>query len=255
MCDSGRRFVTCSIFTLAFIMKISIIHPSRSRPTQAAATAKAWLSSAKDRGNVEYSLSLDNNDSKLEQYFEPILDLFKKMMPLENSSTIFTNDNKSAIDAINYAARFCTGDLLIVVSDDFSTPPFHWDAALLEALEGKEDFLVKTQDGIQRTLITLPIMDRVYYNRFGYIYNPEYLHMSSDVELTAVGHLLGKIITLPMTIKHNHYSVKGGQPKDAVNIKNDQTYAHGHQTYERRKHSNFGLPADQIVNSLSTLVW
>ena len=224
------------------IMRINIIHPSRSRPEQAAATAKAWLSSAKDMVNVDYYISLDKDDPTHDRYCELFHPIAMKTV----------NENRSAIDAINNAARWarCHGaELFIIVSDDFNTPPFHWDAMLLEALEGKEDFLVKTQDGCQPWIITLPIMDRKYYERFGYVYNPDYYHMFADTEMTHVGHLLGKVITLDMVIKHNHYTQRNGQPKDAINEKNDKTWAQGEKLYIERFLRNFDLPNEQIISN------
>ena len=222
---------------------ISLIHPSRSRPAQAAATAKAWLSSAKNPQDIEYMVSLDSSDPKLYMY--------TSIMSSDRSFCV--QDNNNAIEAINNVACDASGDIFIVVSDDFSCP-FHWDVALLEALEGKSDYLVKTKDGIQKTLITLPIMDRVYYTRFGYIYNPAYQHMFCDQEMTAVGHMLGRVIDVDITFKHNHYSI-GGVVKDAINFKNDATWNQGQQVYNHRLLSGFGLKEDEIVNSYNSIVW
>lgn len=220
-------------------MKISILHPSRSRPKQAAATAKAWLSSAKDRGNIEYIFSMDSDDPTYERVYAE----FK-----ETPNVLFNlRYHTSAIHAINAAAEIAIGDLFVVVSDDFNQPPFHWDEALRNALEGKQDFLIKTNDTLQPWIITLPIMDRIYYERFGYVYNPEYLHMFADTEMTHVGHLLGKVITLDLVIKHSHYTQPSGQPKDAINEKNDRTWAQGEKLYIERFLRNFDLPPEQIV--------
>lgn len=216
-------------------MKISLIHPSRSRPQQAAATAKSWLSSAKFPENIEYIFSVDSDDKEVAEY----------LYLIPESAKMRTHDNRSAIEAINHAATHATGDLLIVVSDDFACP-FHWDAALLSMLEGRSDFIVKTQDGAQPWIITLPIMDRVYYERFGYIYYPEFLHMFCDTEMTHVGHLLGKVIELPITFKHNHYTT-GRTAKDAVNVKNDATWNQGEKLYLERVMRNFDLPVEDCV--------
>lgn len=225
-------------------MKISIVHPSRSRPAQALATAKKWLSSAKNEANVEYWLSLDNDDQSN----------YGGFVDLKSSATlrILQNDNQNAIQAINAAAKRTTGNLLIVVSDDFCLAPFHWDAMLLKALEGKSDYCVKTDDGLQEWLITLPIMDRVYYERFGYIYNPVYNHMYSDTEMTCVAWMLGKYIKLDIRIPHHHYST-GKTPKDAVNEKADTTYHTGKKIFDFRKAQNFTLPQELITQPLPQL--
>lgn len=224
-------------------MKISIIHPSRSRPEQCYETVKKWVRKA---GNsfvdLEYIVSIDNSDKDLNGYAKIEKEYWAKLL---------ISDNKSAIEAINNASKRTNGDLLIVVSDDFDCPE-NWVSLLLEFLEGKSDFIVKTQDGIQKTLITLPIMDRAYYNRFGYIYHPDYLHMWSDTEMTAVGHMLGRVIDLPLQFPHLHYSV-GGMQKDAINAKNDATWMQGELLFNKRLKTNFGI--ENPVMEYKDIVW
>lgn len=210
-------------------MKISIIHPSRNRRKMAADTAKKWLTSARDRSNIQYILSLDTTDEQLQEY--------KELMPSGVEYVIY--DNKTAVQAINNAAKHCENDLFIVVSDDFACPAL-WDFGLLVQLKGKEDFIVKTYDGGQPWIITLPIMDRKYYNRFGYIYYPEYKHMFCDTEMTHVADLLDRKIGVPMTFRHNHYTT-GMMQKDAINDKNNATWQQGEKIYLQRIKENFGL--------------
>lgn len=210
-------------------MKISLIHPSRSRPQQAAATRKAWKSSAKDKDKLEYIMSIDHDDPYRDEYFN-----------LSDGYGLFNRKNKSAIEAINYAATLATGDLLVVVSDDFSTPPYHWDEALRTALAGQKDFVAKTDDTLQPFIITLPILDRAWYERHGYVYHPDYKHMYSDSHMSCEAWLAGKYIKLPIRIPHNHYST-GKTPKDQVNMKADSTYASGKYTFMQHYANNFGV--------------
>lgn len=207
---------------------ISIIHPSRSRPQLFWNTQLRWVNGA-DNKDFEYILSIDSSDIEIAKYTVNALP----------GTKFCVNDNHSAIEAINNAAKVATADLLVVVSDDFSCPE-HWDTLLLDALKDKKDFIVKTQDGLQKTLITLPIMDKTYYNRFGYIYHPDYKHMHCDEEMTIVGHMLGRVITLDLLFPHNHYTT-GKTTCDEINIKNNSTWAHGQATLDRRSLNNFGI--------------
>lgn len=229
-------------------MKISIIHPSRSRPELAYHTFLEWMANCDNPNNVEYVISIDNSDPDIADYYD-------KFNITE--AIIWASDNNSAIQAINEASEMIYSEsqanLYVIVSDDFSSF-YGWDSALIDSLKGKSDFLVKTQDGIQPTLITLPIMDRKYYERFGYVYHPSYIHMSSDVEMTMVGYALDKIITLPLLFKHNHYSV-GGIKKDAISMRNDRSYSHGYKNLEARKKINFGLKPEEIVKDFNQIKW
>lgn len=217
-------------------MKISIIHPSRGRAQIAKSVYDNWMAKADNPDEIEYIFSVDATDPQIQEYAS----LIKSC-----KSNVLIYPNTSAIEAINRGALYCSGDLMVVVSDDFDCPK-HWDTELLKYLKGKSDFVVKTYDGLQPWIMTLPIMDRVYYNRFGYIYHPEYKHMFCDTEMTAVGDLLNKTIIVPMLFQHKHYSQKGGIKKDAISQKNDSTWAQGERLYLDRIKRNFDLPAEQI---------
>ena len=219
---------------------ISIIHPSRNRAEMAFNTIYKWLSNASGTIPIEYIISIDNNEPDVYRYEANFYIL--KIKHSDKWVQIVKNNNDSAIQAINYGATLTTQNLIIVVSDDFDCFP-NWDIFLIDALKDKKDFIVKTSDGIQDYIITLPIMDREYYNRFNYIYNPEYQHMFCDTEMTDVGHLLGKVIDLKSdtnVFKHNHYTV-GGMQKDVINEKNDATWVQGENLYYSRKANQFYL--------------
>lgn len=211
-------------------MKISIIHPSRGRADIAFKAFATWVTKADNFEAIQYILSIDEDNCR--PYYETFFHY-------DSEIEICLRPNKTAIEAINNAAKIATGDLIIAISDDFDCPE-HWDTLLLEALAGKEDFLVKTQDGLQKTLITLPLMDRKYYERFGYIYHPDYSHMHCDEEMTIVGHMLGRVITLDLMFEHKHYST-GKFKKDAISERNDATWAHGQRTLDRHALNNFGI--------------
>lgn len=213
-------------------MTISIIHPSRGRPDKSVETFKKWMANA--HGKVEFILSIDEDEPTDNPYIKS-----SQYITLYNAA-MFTHDlpyklvvskNKSAVEAINNAAKVATGDLLMVVSDDTECFP-GWDTALLKAVEGKIDWILKTKDDIQDYIITFPIMDRVYFNRTGYIYHPDFAHMFCDTYMTCVADINGRKLTSDLMFKHNHYSV-GKEAPDAINKKNDATWSQGEETFIR----------------------
>src|SRR5688500_4289653 len=133
---------------------ISIIHPSRSRASQAKATMNHWLSNLSGEHEAYYILSVDTDDPQLEEYLKFGCDI------------IVVSDNKNLVQAANAGAMESTGDILILVSDDFECFP-DWDVAIVKALEGKSGVL-KTFDGVQKWIVTLVIMTRDYYDQQGY---------------------------------------------------------------------------------------
>lgn len=221
---------------------ITIIHPSRSRPEQAEATIKLWLGNATHKDQIQYILSVDHNDKDLKRY---------KAIAERNGINTHIALNKSAIEAINRAARKAQGNILIVVSDDFLCEE-GWDEKLLKELEGKEDYLVKTRDGIQPTLVTLPILDKKYYNRFGYVYSPDFVHMFCDQEMTSVAMMLGRLIKLDLFFEHIHYST-GKFKKDAISERNDKSWNQGKKVFNEHLKTNFGI--ENPVMNYSEIKW
>jgi len=225
---------------------ITVIHPSRGRAQMAFNAYKMWRQNA--HTDFQYILSVDNDDAH--NYWKgPFCDL------QDGNALMTMNDNKSAIEAINVAVQHATGDILIVISDDFLCRP-NWDINMLRMLDRFEgtDYLVKTDDGLQPTLVTLPILGRGYYERFGYIYHPGYKHMFCDQEMTAVAIMTDKYIKLPLKFEHAHYTT-GAMQKDLINIKNDATWNQGEDLFNERLKSNFGLKPEEIVKSYQEIVW
>lgn len=221
---------------------ISLIHPSRGRVEKAFQSALKWI---KDAGEpVEYILSIDSDDQYFGLYHGKFIGSglsqpMRQGIGAWGHDGILGSDNRSAIDAINNAAKQCTGDIIVVMSDDFDCPP-QWATALLRLTEGKTDWIAKTHDGIQNWIITLPIMDRVYYQRFGYVYHPGYAHLFCDTEMSCVADLLQRRINLDIPFKHNHYST-GASKKDSVSERADATWGQGEALFIERARKNFDL--------------
>lgn len=199
---------------------ISILHPSRGRPEKSVEVIRKWLDNA---NHFVYSIiSLDRDDPKLSEY----QNLYSPLAPSNHARPfILTSDNRSAVDAINNAAKLPSEGILIVVSDDTECFP-GWDSAILKEVEGREDFILKTQDGIQNWILTNPILDRSYYNRTGYIYDPDFKHMFCDTWLTVQADISGRKLTSNLMFKHLNESIK-----DDVRKRSDATWDEGQRTF------------------------
>lgn len=216
-------------------MKVSILHPTRSRPQKSMHTITEWLRLAGSGVDIEIIVSIDDDDPHAHAYES------------HYAGILIKNKNRSAVDAINKAAEKCTGDLIVVVSDDFACPK-GWNLTLERLMKGRQNWLLKTFDGMQKWVVTLPIMDRYYYERFGYVYHPSYLHMFCDTELSHVADVTRRLlIRNDINFIHNHYSVMK-QAKDAVSLRADQTWNHGKKIYlDRLVKKRFDLPEEVDV--------
>lgn len=221
-------------------MKFSILHPSRSRPQKSWQVISEWVLRA--ACGVETIISIDSDDPCKDEYLK-----------IYDGWNVIVNQNRSAVDAINKAAAIATGDVFIVVSDDFACPR-NWALVLEKHLKLRHDFLFKVNDGTQNYIVTLPIMDRAYYNRFGYIYYPSYGHMFADTELTHVADVLKRlIIRNDIVFRHHHYSVLSPTTrgrKDEVTQRADATWDEGKRLYLKRVRERFGFGSDIDVMSL-----
>lgn len=208
---------------------ISIIAPSRGRPQQSFETTNKWILKAGMK-DLEVIVSVDKSDPLFYHYTNAY----------EHSGfMVCVNETDNSVGAINLAASLSHGNILIVVSDD-QEPASSWATKILRYTEGRQDWVLKVQDGIQPKIITQPIMDRIYYQRDGYIYYPGYEHLFCDREFTDVAHLRKRVITKNLRFLHRHYSVLKKQPDEQYKRSN-LTYEQGKKLYLERKKINFGL--------------
>jgi hypothetical protein len=85
---------------------------------------------------------------------------------------------------------------------------------------------LKTQDGIQPWIITMPVMDRKYFDRTGYIYHPSFDHMFCDTYMSCVADINGRRITSQLVFPHNNDSIK-----DDLRKRTDATWKQGEETF------------------------
>jgi hypothetical protein len=201
-----------------------------------------WAKSC-DKNNVEFVISIDDDDPDNVHYSGQYRRKFQAKTGVK--TTLISNANRSAIDAINNGAKSAKGDIFIVVSDD-TDPIEGWDDKIVKATLGKNDWILKTQDGIQPWIITMPVMDRTYYDRFGYIYYPEYQHLFADTEITCVADITGRKIVSNLKFVHKHYSITGEGP-DNLNRRADATWKQGEDLFIERYKRNFDLPPGQPI--------
>lgn len=217
-------------------MKISVIHPSRNRPERASKVFKEMMTKADKPELIEYIISIDNDETKD----------YKNISSGIFSPITLVSYNRYCVGAINNGAKASSGDILMVASDDFDEWQQGWDTLIRKAFKGYKCKMLKTNDGSQGWIATLPIMDRALYDKLGYIYNPEYLHMFCDTDLSSVCDLMDcTIYRLDIIFKHNHYTKL--KNKDSINERNDATWNQGESIYLRRWRENFGLDKSEVI--------
>ena len=217
-------------------MRIAVVHPSIERPKEAHTTYLEWLKYADE--DFDYYLCTEPDyQYAYEKYF--------------GVADVKVFNTYSAIESINKGAEMAHQkgfDILVVISDDFHC--FEgWDKAIINAFKDKNNKILKTFDGIQKWLVTLPIMDKAYYETYGYVYNPKYVHMFADTEMTHVADITDCLIV------RNDILFKHTQFNDSLNERNNKTWAHGEKIYLKRLKENFGVNPVKECTDKKHLDW
>lgn len=187
-------------------MKISLVHPSRSRPQKSFDNAMDWLQKAD--APCELAVSIDENDPLKHEYIR-----------LYNGK-VLVNNNTSLVEATNKAAAQSSGDILLYLSDDFKCFPGWGNSVIAEFQKYQGPTLLKVDDCLQPfnvAVLTIPMMNRECYNKLGYFFHPAYRSMHCDEHLywrTKKIHAL----RLAPHLKFEHCHVSVGKAND------DETY-------------------------------
>jgi hypothetical protein len=154
------------------------------------------------------------------------------------------------IDAINrdMGRIVYPWDICVVMSDDMHFVKHGFDNIIRAAFAKyfpDFDGCVHFKDGpYGKRLMALNIQGRKYFERFGYLYNPEYISLFCDNEQKDVAEMLGKYVYMgddTIIVKHIHPAHVEGVKGDALLEKTESFYRIDEATYERRKKNNFGL--------------
>lgn len=213
--------------------RFSIVHPSLGRPSQAAETARMWLSTAKHGHDIDYIISLNSTDAARGQYLTHFSEL--------PGITIVTSDATNMVSASNVGAKQSKGDNLILVSDDMF-PMWHWDELVAAEFDPELPTVLQVHDGIRNDIVTLPIMNRAAYLKLGYLYHPSYLSMFADNDLAETAKVHGMYKVSQLQFEHRHYTVGKAPIDDTYKRENSKVfYEYGQRTFEWRKRNGFPL--------------
>lgn len=221
-------------------MNILIKFPSRQRPEVFKTALYRYVSLADNINNIFFLFTLDKDDSCVDEYNKIIYDL----LPNKNYQ-IDIGTSLSKINAINRglnefldSGEFKT-DIILLASDDMWPIIKGYDKDIIDNY--KEDSYIWFYDGHQNRINTLSIMDIVYYNRFKYIYQPDYRSFFCDNEQTDVAIALGRCIKInKCIIRHEHpMCVNTNVKNDDLYKKNNAHWDHDKNLYASRKNNNF----------------
>lgn len=218
-------------------MKILYKFPSRSRPAKLFACLDN-IQRLSTHDNYQIAITADLDDaSMMNPEVRDNINAYKNVELLYGTSL-----NK--VDAINRDLPFYTDwDILINMSDDMQFIQHGFDSTIVNdfTTHGLDTLMHYPDQAAGKALITMAIMGREYFNRDGYIYNPEYKSLFCDNEQHMVAQLRG-CYQFKRTRLFNHmHPAWGLAPVDDLMRHTESFYAEDKATFERRKSLNFGI--------------
>ena len=219
-------------------MKILVKYPSRNRKEKFYQNLNKMRVMANNSNDITYHFTIDDDE----------VDLY----------CIETLGGKSnnKIHAVNRDVPESDWDILVVMSDDMVCITHGWDDIIRQDMNENfpdTDGVLHYNDGNQKAnVMTMSIIGRKYYQRDGYIYNPEYQSLWCDVEATEVAHMRGKYKYMgdATILFAHHHPAWGFCLHDEQYRKTESPYywQKDRQVIENNRAKNYGLKENEIIN-------
>jgi len=221
-------------------MKLLIKFPTRGRTLKFLKTLSTYRNFLSRNIDVKFIITMDENDTEMNCSF------VREVLNQYDDVLYFYGNSKTKIEAINTDIdKIKNWDIILLASDDMIPKVKKYDEIIVNKMKQHfpdTDGVVWFNDGHQGSkLNTLSILGRKYYERFNYIYNPEYKSTWCDNEFMDVANILGKQIYFPeVIIKHEHPDVGFGN-RDEIHVGNMLNENYDMGIYIKNKSLNFGL--------------
>jgi hypothetical protein len=222
-------------------MKLLIKFPTRGRKDKFFLTLDKYHEYCKNIEDTNFLISLDEDDSEMNT--NEVLDILSKY----KNTKVVIGLSKSKIDAVNrdlneYKQHW---DVVLLASDDMVPQIKGYDDIIRHNMMFNypdTDGILFFNDGFQgNKLNTLCILGKKYYERFNYIYHPDYKSCWSDNEFMVVGNILKRQSYIDQVIiRHEHPDWGYGNP-DHVHQNNVSDWQHDYDVYNKRLINNFYL--------------
>lgn len=196
-------------------MTISLLHAT-ARPKAAQACQKLWLERADNSANIEVITCVDHDDFLCREAFPNAV----------------LNYGEGVCSAWNEAARNATGDIFVVLDDDWE-PPHGWDQIIESQMCNGADILHVGDKHRKDQLICHPVISRRFYEAMGYLWHPVFKSVYCDNWFTEVADRWGYVDAtndgkIDLGFVHKNPSQGYGAEDDVARKSNSKArYEHG----------------------------
>lgn len=163
--------------------------PSRSRPERFFRSLDSIYDNLHDLENFQVQITADVDDKTMTDRA-----VFDRIKQYPNANVLY-GLSKSKVDAVNRdISLFKDWDIICCHSDDMIWTMYGFDSIIRQQFEdGDFDKLIHIEDtDARRVLPTYYIAGKTYFDRFGYIYNPEFKSLWCDNLAYDIAVALGK---------------------------------------------------------------
>ena len=218
------------------MIDLLIKYPTRSRPDLFKAILTEYVNKLSGKYKVKFVISMDSDDYTCNNHpMRYFLENMKSKVDLE----YHYGTSKNKVDACNRDIPAEGWKVCLLVSDDM-TPVVHgYDEVIVNEmhqhfpnLDGALNY--NAGHGYPRVMV-LSIIGNPYYNRFGYIYHPDYVSLFCDEEQTVVARNLNKIVDINRKIISHDWN----NLKDDLRKHTEQYYSSDKIIFEDRKSRGF----------------
>jgi hypothetical protein len=192
-----------------------------------------------DKKNTLFLVSVDDDDPETnDPNFDSILSTYENVI-------IKRGISHSKIHAVNRDLDVFDNewDVVLLASDDMIPQMIGYDQIIRDNMKNlypNTDGVLWFNDGYQGDrLNTLCILGKKYYERFNYIYHPDYKSCWSDNEFMEVGNILGKQTYINQVIIRHEHPDWGYGSIDYVHNNNVKDWHHDNNVFQQRKSNNF----------------
>lgn len=220
-------------------LKLLVKFPTRQRPERFFNTLDRYYKYLSGKHPVQFVISCDEDDGSMNNA------AVRTRLQTYPGLICYFGKSRSKVEAINRDMdKHGDYDILLLASDDMIPEEQEYDDIIVNAFREyfpDLDGVLWFNDGyVGRNLNTLSILGKKYYDRFGYIYHPDYTSLYCDNEFMEVAAKLNRQVYIDrVIIKHDHFYWNKGVVRDALYNRNESYYRIDRKVYQSRKARDF----------------
>ena len=230
------------------IMKILVKFPTRGRSHFTRVLQR--YQETRTTNDVHFLITIDKDDQVMNSAMQ------LNLISLWGNQTTQVIDPCGKIGAINYGVKEFYDtfqyDIIVLASDDMNPNITGWDQRIIDdmtRLYPDTDGVLWYNDGhVGRQLNTMCILGKKYFDRFGYIYQPDYKALWCDNEFMDVAEMLGKMTYSDDVIFEHQHPMWTTNQQDYLNVRDNGYYQTDKSIYEARKQRKFDLILNTDTN-------